>query len=121
MENKKTLVIGASENPSRYSNLAIRVLRKNHHDVIALAKRKGLVSDVPFQTIFPEKEYIHTVTLYIGPQRQQEYIDDLIQLKPERVIFNPGTENFELEELLEKQGIETIQACTLVMLNTGQY
>ena len=121
MENKRTLVIGASENPSRYSNLVIQQLRKNRHDVIALAKRKGLVSDVPIQTTFPENEYIHTVTLYVGPQRQQEYFNYLIELNPERVIFNPGTENFELEELLQNNGIETIQACTLVMLNTGQY
>lgn len=121
MNNKRTLIIGASENPIRYSNLAIQTLRKHQHEVVALSKRNGSVSGVTFQTEFPAKENIHTVTLYIGPKHQQEYYQSLINLKPERVIFNPGTENYELETLLEKNGIETIQACTLVMLNTGQY
>lgn len=121
MINKKTLVIGASENPSRYSHLAIHALRKNQHEVIAIAKRAGKVSDVVFQTEFPANENIHTVTMYIGTERQKEYYSNLIELKPERVIFNPGTENFALEELLEKNGIETIHACTLVLLSTGQY
>lgn len=121
MNNKRTLIIGASENPIRYSNLAIQTLRKHQHEVVALSKRSGSVSGVTFQTEFPSQENIHTVTLYIGPKHQQEYYQSLINLKPERVIFNPGTENYELEILLEKNGIETIQACTLVMLNTGQY
>lgn len=121
MENKKTLVIGASENPARYSNMAIRLLREHGHEVVALAKRGGKVADVAIQTQFPEDHNIHTVTLYVGPARQPEYYEALVKLKPERVIFNPGTENPELEQLLEKNGIETIMACTLVMLNTGQY
>ena len=121
MENKKTLVIGASENPARYSHLAIHSLRKKGYNVVALAKRQGIVSDVSIQTDFPFKQHIHTVTLYVGPQRQKEYFDSLLKLKPERVIFNPGTENTELEELLEGSGIETMEACTLVLLSTGQY
>ena len=121
MSSKRTLVIGASENPTRYSNLAIQTLIKHQHEVVALSKRNGSVSGVNFQTEFPVKEKIHTVTLYIGPKHQQEYYQLLIDLKPERVIFNPETENYELESLLEKNGIETIQACTLIMLNTGQY
>ena len=121
MVNKKTLVIGASENPARFSNIAIHTLRRYHYDVVALAKRNGTVSDISFRTEFPENELIHTVTLYIGPKHQKEYYKNLVDLNPERVIFNPGTENYELEELLESKGIETIQACTLVMLNTDQY
>lgn len=121
MENKKTLVIGASTNPERYSFLAIHSLRKHKHDVVALAKRLGQVSDVPIQTNFPVNEQFHTVTLYIGSGRQLEYYDLLIKLKPKRVIFNPGTENFELEKLLKINGIEVIEGCTLVMLSTGQY
>ena len=120
MANKKTLVIGASENPSRYSHKAIRLLRKNNHDVVALAKREGNVDDVKFQKEFPIKG-IHTVTMYVGPQRQPEYYSKIIDLHPERVIFNPGTENDELTELLEAKGIESIEACTLVMLSIGNY
>jgi hypothetical protein len=121
MENKKTLVIGASTNPERYSNMAINSLRRHNHNVIALAKRIGQVSDVTIQTEFPRKEDIHTVTMYVGAERQLEYYQALLELKPERVIFNPGAENFELADILEMNGIETIEGCTLVMLNTGQY
>ena len=117
----KTLVIGASTNPERYSYLAIQSLRKHQHDVVALAKREGQVSDVSIQTDFPINDNIHTVTMYVGWQRQKEYYNKLVELNPERVIFNPGAENFELAELLEKNGIETLEACTLVLLNTGQY
>lgn len=120
MESKKTLVIGASENPARYSNMAIRALRKHKHEVVALAKRTGKVDDVRIQINFPE-EKIHTVTLYLGPQRQTGYYKQLVDLKPERVIFNPGTENNELVHLLEKNNINTIEACTLVLLSTGQF
>jgi len=121
MKNKKTLVIGASTNPVRYSHLAINALRNHMHDVVALAKRGGQVADVIIQTEFPVGEEIHTVTLYIGAKRQPEYYNYLVDLKPERVIFNPGTENYELAGILEKEGIETLEACTLVLLNTGQY
>lgn len=121
MENKKTLVIGASTNPARYSHMAVQSLRKHGHEVVALAKRSGQVADIEIQTQFPEKENIHTVTMYVGPQRQPEFYDSIFDLKPERVIFNPGTENLELIENLESEGIEAIEACTLVMLSTGQY
>ncbi|WP_340111300.1 CoA-binding protein [Maribellus mangrovi] len=118
--NKKTLVIGASENPARYSNQAIHSLRNRGHHVVALAKRMGQVSDVAIQTEFPE-DPIHTVSLYVGPQRQPEYYSKVLGLNPQRVIFNPGTENPEFEALLEENGIEAIQACTLVMLSIGNY
>ncbi len=118
--NKKTLVIGASENPARYSNRAIHALRQNKHEVVALAKRNGRVEDVDITTQFPE-ENIHTVSLYVGPQRQPEYYSPVLELKPERVIFNPGTENDEFISLLEEKGIEAVEACTLVMLSIGNY
>jgi hypothetical protein len=121
MVNRKTLVIGASTNSERYSNMAVKTLRKHGHDVVALAKRAGIVADVTIQTDFPVNEDIHTVTMYVGEKHQAEYYKLLLELKPERVIFNPGAENFELAEMLEAKGIETIEGCTLVMLNTGQY
>ncbi len=117
----KTLVIGASSKPERYSNMAIHALRKNNHEVIGLAKREGMVSDVRIQTIFPAMDNIHTVTMYVGAKHQVEYYKSILELKPERVIFNPGAENFELADLLELNGIETIEGCTLVMLSTGQF
>ena len=117
----KTLVIGASSKPERYSNKAIHALRKNNHEVIGLAKREGNVSDVRIQTEFPVMDNIHTVTMYVGAEHQPEYYKSILELKPERVIFNPGAENFELAELLEVNGIETIEGCTLVMLSTGQF
>ena len=121
MENKKTLVIGASTNPARYSYLAIQSLREHGHDVVALAKRAGHVADVDIQTEFPENEEIHTVTMYVGPKNQPEYQQLLLDLHPERVIFNPGTENIDLIVSLETSGIEVVEGCTLVMLNGGHF
>ena len=119
--DKKTLVIGASENPVRYSYLAIQSLRKHGNNVVALAKRMGKVADVAIQTEFPKTEAIHTVTLYVGAQRQPEYYEQLLSLNPSRVIFNPGTENTILIELAEKKGIDVVVDCTLVMLRTGYF
>ncbi|MBT3383542.1 MAG: CoA-binding protein [Prolixibacteraceae bacterium] len=121
MENKRTLVIGASMNPARYSYLAIHSLQKHGNEVVALAKRKGNIADIKIQTEFPGTKNIHTVTMYVGEKRQLEYYNKLVELKPKRVIFNPGAENNELAEVLENKGIEVIEACTLVMLSTGQY
>ena len=121
MTDKKTLVIGGSENPARYSNMAIRSLRKNGVEVVSLAKRVGKVLDVDIQTKFPAEDNIHTVTMYVGVHRQSEYYNQLLELNPKRVIFNPGAENYKFAEILENKGIEAIEACTLVMLSTGQY
>ncbi|QIA09602.1 CoA-binding protein [Draconibacterium halophilum] len=118
---KRTLVIGASENPARYSNRAILALRSNQHEVVALAKRKGLVEDVVIETTFPTGEDVHTVTLYVGPQHQPGYYTDILKLKPQRVIFNPGTENPEFAVMLEANGIKAEEACTLVLLSIGNY
>ena len=119
--SKRTLVIGASENPARYSNKVILALRRNNHQVLGLAKRKGRVDDVAIETNFPEDEAIHTVTLYVGPQHQPEYYEDIIRVKPQRVIFNPGTENPEFAEKLKANNIEAEEACTLVLLSIGNY
>ena len=121
MKHKKTLVIGASENPDRYSNMAIRSLRNHGVEVVSVAKKMGKVLDVPIQTDFPDATDINTVTMYIGPVRQPEYYEALLALNPERVIFNPGTENKELAGMLEQNGIKPLEACTLVMLSTNQY
>lgn len=118
----KTLVIGASENPVRYSNKAIRMLRKYHHEVLAVGLREGVVSDVPIYTTFPEPEAgIDTVTMYVGAARQPALYQEILKLRPRRLIFNPGSENPEFEQMLEEKGIDTERACTLVLLQTGQY
>ena len=117
----KTLVIGASEKTNRYSNMAINRLLSGKHEVRAIARRTGRVRDVEFETGHPVFNDIDTVTLYLNASNQRSYEDYIIQLKPRRVIFNPGAENPEFEERLSENGIEPIQACTLVMLGTGQY
>ena len=121
MTNKKTLVIGASIKPERYSNKAIRLLRKYGHPVEAIGLKEGTVADVDFKTGFPEINDVHSVTLYLGPPRQKKFYNYLIKLQPKRVIFNPGTENDELSNLLTENSIEVVENCTLVMLGSGLY
>lgn len=118
---KKTLVIGASENPDRYSYKAINALVSHHHDVVAIGLREGHVAGVSFDSEKQNFENIDTVTLYVGPQNQPEYYSYIIGLHPRRVIFNPGTENPEFISKLESAGIYPEIACTLVLLSTGQY
>lgn len=120
MTTKKTLVLGASTNPSRYSYMAINRLSSHKHPVVAVGRREGRVGNVDIVTSQP-KEDIDTVTLYLNPMNQKPYYDYILSLRPKRIIFNPGTENHELEELARKNGIEPVEACTLVMLSTGQY
>ena len=121
METKKTLVIGASDNPARYSYLAVKRLVNHKHPVLALGKRPGIVDGVIIETEKRDWKDVDTVTLYLNPTNQKQYYDYLISLKPRRIIFNPGTENEELENLAKKNGITTQEACTLVLLSTGQY
>ncbi|MGL4807003.1 MAG: CoA-binding protein [Bacteroidales bacterium] len=118
----KTLVIGASDNEERYAYKAVKKLRENKYDVIAFGTRKGIIGDTEIVSDFPtDAETVDTVTLYIGPGRQPEYYDKIIALKPRRVIFNPGTENDTFEEMLTENGIEAMEACTLVLLASKQY
>ena len=120
MKNK-TLVLGASENPDRYSNKAILSLQRKGHDIIAVGKRAGNVNGIEISAQPVQTEDVDTVTLYLNPQNQQPYYDYILSLKPKRIVFNPGTENEKLERLAAKQGINVLEACTLVMLSTGQY
>lgn len=122
MQNdKKTLVLGASENPARYSNMAIKRLLSKGNSVVAIGNRKGKVNDVEIITEQPEMHDIDTITLYLNRLNQKPYYDYILNVKPKRIIFNPGTENPELENMAEKNGIKTMEACTLVLLGTGQY
>lgn len=118
---KKTVVIGASPKSDRYSNRAVRMLKKNSHDTIALGFESEKIEGTPIETDWKNYEDVDTVTLYLNPQRQKEYYDYIIGLHPKRIIFNPGTENEELEQLAKANNIQPLEACTLVLLSTGQY
>ncbi|WP_339648633.1 CoA-binding protein [uncultured Salegentibacter sp.] len=118
---KKTLVLGASLNRSRYSNIAIERLVRYNLPTVAIGLRKGEVAGVKIETEKIPFQDIDTVTLYLGPPRQEEYYDYIVSLNPTRVIFNPGTENPEFYQILRKNNIEVEIACTLVMLGTNQY
>lgn len=118
---KKTLVIGASTNPQRYSYLATNLLSDYQHEVVPFGIKTGLIGKHPIVTNFPADGNFDTVTLYINESLQNEYFEKIIALKPKRVIFNPGTENQEFKKRLEKEGIMTLEACTLVLLHTNQF
>ncbi len=117
----KTLVIGASTNPERYANKAIHRLVEAGHEVVAVGLKTGNVAGIEIQTGQPSFENIDTITLYIGPANQPVLYDYILSIKPRRVIFNPGTENPELIDLLKKNKIEAEIACTLVLLGTGNF
>ncbi len=119
--HKKTLVLGASTNPSRYSNIAIERLLSNDFEVRAIGKRKGRVAGIDIVDSQVMFDNINTITLYINAENQKMYYNYIISLKPKRVIFNPGTENKELKNLLVKNNIYFEDACTLVLLSIGEY
>ena len=121
MKNKKTLVLGASINPARYSYLAINKLRSEGHDVVAIGKRTGKVNDVEIAIEESPIDNLDTVTLYLNAHNQKPYYNYLLEQKPKRIIFNPGAENEELQKLANENNIVTQQACTLVLLSTHQY
>jgi predicted CoA-binding protein len=118
---KKTVVIGASDNPERYAYKATVALNKYQHEVVPVGLRTGEIHGIKILKDFPPIENVDTVTLYVGPQHQQSWYNYILSLKPKRVIFNPGTENDELVDLLQKNNIEPVEACTLVMLAVGNY
>lgn len=118
---KKTLVLGASLRPDRYSYIAVKRLVDAGIDTVAIGRREGQVCGVHIHKSPVLFEDVHTVTLYLNPANQKPWYDYLLALKPERVIFNPGTENPELYRLLEAHNIETEVACTLVMLSVRNY
>jgi predicted CoA-binding protein len=119
--SKKTLVLGASANPSRYSYLAVNKLREHKHPVVAIGRTTAIVADIPVLSETEPIPDLDTVTLYLNPGNQKNYYNYILEQHPKRVIFNPGAENLEFEKILEEKGIQTVEACTLVLLSTGQY
>ena len=118
---KKTVVLGASDSPMRYSFLAVRRLKSYDHPVVAIGKKTGLIDDTNIITEHPQMDDVDTVTVYLNPAHQKQYYEYILALHPKRIIFNPGAENAELASLAEENGIQPVNACTLVMLGTGQY
>jgi predicted CoA-binding protein len=119
--NKKTLVLGASLKPNKYSNFVIHKLVNNKIDVVAFGMKHGDVAGIEIQSeLLPYKD-LHTITLYLNPQRQKDYYNYIASSRPKRVIFNPGTENSELYTILKENNISFEVACSLVLLSTNQY
>ncbi|MDA3823826.1 MAG: CoA-binding protein [Bacteroidales bacterium] len=121
MEIKKTIVLGASPNPARYSFKAVKSLLHCGHETIAVGFRPGVIYDNFIQRGTPEILNVHTIALYIGLERQEEYHDYILSLNPQRIIFNPGTINEAFMEELTEKGIEVVEGCTLVMLDSGEF
>lgn len=119
--SKKTLIIGATPNADRYAYLAAHMLTQKGHPIVNVGIKQGEVAGVKIEKQGAIHHDIDTITLYIGPALQAGYEDYILQTKPKRVIFNPGTENYNLEKLLDQHNIEPVEACTLVLLSTGQY
>ena len=121
MSNKKTLIVGASTNPDRYAYKAANSLTKHGHEIVNIGTKSGNVAGVEIQKGKPTIAGLDTITLYIGAAHQPDMYDYLLGLKPKRIIFNPGTENPTFEKMAREKGIEVLEACTLVLLATGQY
>ena len=119
--SKKTLVLGASANPTRYSYLAVSKLREHDHPVVAIGRTTAIVADIPVQSETSPIPELDTVTMYLNPVNQKNYYDYILEQHPKRVIFNPGAENPEFEKILQEKGIQSVEACTLVLLSTDQY
>lgn len=119
--NKKTLVLGASLKPERYSNFVIRKLVNQGIEVVAFGLKQGEVLGISINTELLPYNGLHTVTVYINPKKQNMYYDYVVSLKPKRVIFNPGTENPEFYTILKEHNISFEVACSLVLLSTNQY
>lgn len=118
---RKTVVIGASTKEERYSNKCVRLLRKHNIETVAVGLKDGTIADVEIQTGKPLESNVETVAVYLSPNNLETYQDYILSLKPERILFPPGTENPEFYKKANAHGIKTEEACPLVMLNTGVY
>jgi len=119
--SKKTLVLGASQNSARYSYKAVKKLLEHNFEVVAIGLRETTIETVQIQKGMPDLKGVHTITLYMNPTNQEEYLEYLIGLRPKRIIFNPGTYNPKLEKMAREAGIETEEDCTLIMLDIDNF
>lgn len=118
---KRTVVLGASPKEERYSNMCVKLLQKHNHPTIAIGMQEDKIGEVNIIKGTPLIKDVHTIAIYLAPQNQLDYYNYIIDLKPERIIFTPGAENSTLKTKARAYGIEAIDACPLVMLNTGIY
>ena len=119
-KNHRVLVLGASLNPKRYAYKVALQLNRLAYDVVLVGHKPGIIDGLSIETYIPNKSY-DTVTLYLGAKNQQQYHDQLLKLKPKRIIFNPGAENSIFQKLAIQKDIEAFEACTLVMLSMGTF
>ena len=117
----KTLIIGASTNPERYAYKAANSLLNHGHKIELVGQKEGEIMGNKIHTNYPDFEGIDTVTMYVGAKNQPSLYDYILKQKPRRIVFNPGAENPEFEEMAQAKGIETEEACTLVLLATEQF
>jgi uncharacterized protein len=118
---KKTVILGATNDPSRYAFKAANMLKRYGHPIVPVGQKKGEVAGEMIRNDQPAEEGVDTVTLYVGTRNQEPLYDYIMKLNPKRIIFNPGTENPVLEAMAEEKGIEAVEGCTLVMLSIGVY
>jgi len=118
---KRTIVLGASPNPDRYSHKAVIALDEKNHEVFPIGIREGKIKDIDIITDLPKIAYVHTITIYLKAMNQKDYYEYIINTKPKRIIFNPGAENLELSQLALSKGIKVEDACTLVMLKLSTF
>ena len=119
-KNHRVLVLGASLKPERYAHKAALQLNRLAYDVVLVGNKPGIIDGLSIETYIPNKSY-DTVTLYLSAKNQQQYHDQLLKLKPKRIIFNPGAENSVFQKLAIQKDIEAFEACTLVMLSMGTF
>ncbi|MFH1943231.1 MAG: CoA-binding protein [bacterium] len=120
--SQTVVVLGASDKPERYSNMAVRLLKQEGHRVIPVHPKLKTIEGLPVApSLEAIGEKVHTLTIYIVPLRSQALAESILALRPDRVIFNPGTESPELEERFSKQGTAFVKACTLILLRTGKF
>ncbi len=117
----KVMILGASANKERYSYMALQSLERHGYEVVLVSPRYKKIDGHKVFDHIPKLKDIDTLTLYVNPKILEAYRDDIISLKPRRVIFNPGTESETLKKVFLEAGIETEYACTLVLLNTNQF
>ena len=121
-QDHRVVVLGASPKPARYANQAVRDLKERGYQVIPVHPKIAMIEHLPVvHNLRAISATVHTLTLYVGPERSRGMIDDILRLHPRRVILNPGTESFELEQRLHERHIPTVHGCTLVMLRTAQF
>ena len=122
MADLNVVVLGASDKEDKFSNKALKLLKSRNYRIIPVNPQLDFIEGIPVvKKLSDIKEDVHTLTVYVGPGRSEAMIDDIIRLKPERVILNPGTESEKLKNALDNASVRYLEACTIILTNTGQF